>query len=299
MNFSVLIVDKMHASVFKLLEEIHLHFDYLPDIQRKDILNIIDKYDGIIIRSKTPIDSEFLNKASKLKFIGRAGSGMDMLDLDIIHQRNITVMNAPEGNRDSVAEHTMGMLLALLIRLPQSDSQVKNYIWNREANRGFELKNKTFSIIGYGNVGKELAKRLKGFDCEILAYDKYITGFENDFVKEADMDEVFTQSDIVSFHIPLSDETRKMIDEDYINKFKKNIILINTARGELVDLGTLRKAIERGKLLGACLDVLENDTPSHLNKKKILISLSHPGRSCLAHMLQGGLMSLMKGSIRS
>jgi D-3-phosphoglycerate dehydrogenase / 2-oxoglutarate reductase len=259
MRYSILIIDEMHPSLFPMLEGLNIHADYLPKISRQEILPIIANYDGLFVRSKTKIDAEFLANASKLKFIGRAGSGMDLIDLDVVKKRNIYVFNAPEGNRDAVAEQTLGLLLALLRKIPQGDRQIRANQWLREANRGTEIRGKTIAIIGFGNIGNTLARLLSGFDCRVLVYDKYEKGFSNDYLTEASMEEVFAEADIVTYHIPLTEETRNLVNTEYLSHFHKNIILLNTARGEIINLEDLQTALESGKVLGAGLDVLENE----------------------------------------
>lgn len=265
MNDLVLITDKMHASIIEMLRSLGLKPDYLPEISREEIKKILPNYVGLMVRSKTKIDEELLAQGTSLKFVARAGSGLDNIDQAAAQKRNIQVYNAPEGNRDAVAEHTMGMILSLLHNIRKGDAEVRNYHWDREANRGRELSTKTVGIVGYGNIGHELAKRLRSFNCEILAYDKFKFGFGNDYVREVDLDGIFEKSDIVTFHIPLLKETRYMVNHPFLEKFKNNIFLINTARGELIDLDALIGAIESGKVLGACLDVLENEKLKTLN----------------------------------
>ncbi|MDW8345363.1 MAG: NAD(P)-dependent oxidoreductase [Bacteroidia bacterium] len=260
----LLIVDEMHPSLFAMLQARAIHYEYQPHIQRAEILSIIKDFQGLIIRSKTHIDSSFLQHASQLKWIGRAGSGMDLFDLQAISQKNIHVDNAPEGNRDSVAEHTIGMLLALYNKMIQADAQVRKKIWNREANRGWEIKGKTIAIIGYGNVGKEVARRLQNFDCQILVYDKNHSGFTEPYIREVTMSQIFAQADIVSLHVPLTAETNQMVNAAYLAQFYKPITLINTSRGEVVVLADLCHALQTGKVVGACLDVLENEKLAQL-----------------------------------
>jgi D-3-phosphoglycerate dehydrogenase / 2-oxoglutarate reductase len=259
MRYSILIIDEMHSSLFPMLEGLNIQFDYLPKITRPEILSVIANYDGLFVRSKTKIDEEFLAHAPKLKFIGRAGSGMDLMDLHIVKQRKIEVFNAPEGNRDAVAEQTLGLLLALLRKIPQGDRQIRANQWLREANRGTEIRGKTIGIIGYGNIGHTLARLLSGFDCRVLVYDRYEKNFGNDYLTEATMEEIFAEVDIISYHIPLTEKTRNLVNAEYLQKFRKNIILLNTARGEIVNLEDLQAALESGKVLGAGLDVLENE----------------------------------------
>ena len=264
----ILIVDKMHNSLSSLLADLNLLSDYRPDINREELLEIIHEYDGLIIRSKTPIDTTLLQKATKLRFVARAGSGLDSIDVKQAENQGVRVFNAPEANRDAVAEQTLGMLLSLLHRVHQGNAQVKNNIWDREANRGIELKGKTVTIVGYGNIGKEVAKRLSVFGAKILVYDKYKVSYGDQYAKEASMQEIYDKSDIISLHVPLTAYNRFMVNGEYLSKFKKKIILINTARGKLVDLAALCRALESGKVKGACLDVLENEKLDQLNPRQ-------------------------------
>ncbi len=285
----VLIIDDMHTSILGMLRELGLEPDYQPKITREEVMRIIPDYDAVIVRSKTKINKDFLEKASHLELIARAGSGLDIIDMDFAIQKNIHVINAPEGNRDAVAEHALGMLLAMMHRINISDREVRDYIWDRERNRGIEIKYKTIAIIGYGNIGHEFAKRLKGFDCKVLAYDKYDRNYSDAYVQEATMEEIYDQSDIVSLHIPLKGETFELVDRDYLNKFKKSIYLINTSRGEIVKLEDLKEALESGKVTGACLDVLENEKINTLTiaQKEIFEYLIHSDRVILTPHVAG------------
>lgn len=249
----------MHPSIIPLLENEGFRVDYRPEISRPEIEVIIHQYHGLIIRSKTTMDRPLLEKACQLRFIGRAGAGLDKIDVDYLEGRNIPLYNAPEGNRDAVAEHAIGMLLALFNHIPRADRQVREKIWNREQNRGEELSGKTVGIFGYGHMGQTFAKKLHGFDVKVLAYDKYKSGFGSEFVEESSFERVQEEADILSVHVPLTSETRNFFTLDVINAFKKPFYLINTARGEVISFETLNEALESGKLSGALLDVLEKE----------------------------------------
>lgn len=263
-----LIADKMHESIQPLLHEIGVGADYRPDIKRGELLSIIEDYEGLIIRSKTMVDEELLAKAKKLQFIGRAGAGVDLIDVAAVEKRNIQLFNAPEGNRDALAEHMMGMLLAMLHHIPRGNRQVRQKIWLREENRGFELAGKTVGIIGYGYMGQAFAKRLRCFDCQILAFDKEKVGFGDSKVREAELSELFAQVDILSIHIPLDDENYHWLDEEKLRKFKKPIYLLNSSRGQVVSLQAVLSGLKTGAILGAALDVLENEKLDQLNEKE-------------------------------
>ena len=255
----VLIVDEMHESIVQMPEELGLTVDYFPNIALEEVLEKVGDYEGIIIRSKFYIDDNFLQNAPKLKFIGRAGAGLDLIDIAACKRRNIAIFAANEGNRIAVAEHLIGMLLGLFNNIEKSHQEIKTGVWKREENRGEELFGKTVGIIGFGNNGEATAARLVAFGCKILAYDKYRYGFGNQFVKESTMEEIFKEADILSLHVPLTPETNKMVDHEYLNKFAKSIYFCNVARGELVVQNELVEALKTGKVKGACLDVLENE----------------------------------------
>lgn len=217
---------------------------------------------GIVIRSRFAMNSNFLQHAPNLKFIARSGAGMENIDEDYCANRNITLFNAPEGNRNAVGEHALGMLLALFNKLVKSDNEVRNGKWDREGNRGVELDGKTVGIIGFGNNGSAFAKKLRGFEVEVLAYDKYKSGFGNKFIHEVTLNEIFEKADVVSFHIPQNDETLFMANDDFFHQFKKAIYLINLSRGKIVQTSALVKGLKSGSILGACLDVLEYEKSS-------------------------------------
>ena len=217
---------------------------------------------GIVIRSRFTMDSNFLQHAPNLKFIARSGAGMENIDEAYCSERNIQLFNAPEGNRNAVSEHAIGMLLALFNKLVKSDNEVRSGKWDREGNRGVELDGKTVGIIGYGNNGSAFAKKLRGFDVTVLAYDKYKSGFGNQFIHESSLEDLFTNADIVSFHIPQNEETLFMANDEFFSNFKKNVYLINLSRGKIVQTSALVKALKSGSILGACLDVLEYEKSS-------------------------------------
>lgn len=264
----VLIIDEMHLSIIPLLEAEGLTVDYRPEIKRQEILEIVGEYVGLIIRSKTPIDQELLEKATNLKFIGRAGAGLDKIDLAYLEEHSIQLFHAAEGNKDAVGEHAIGGLLALFNHINRADLQVRKGVWKREENRGEELQGKTVGIMGYGNMGSAFAKKLIGFDVRIIAYDKYKKGFGNQFVEEVDFTELAEHADVLSLHVPLTPETKDFLSLEILNKFKKPFYLINTARGEIISFETLNKALDLGVLKGAVLDVLENEKFSTFSEEQ-------------------------------
>lgn len=229
-----------------------------------EVLEKIIDYQGIIIRSRIPLDKNFLTRASHLKFIARVGAGMENIDIETAENLGIKLINSPEGNRDSVAEHVVGMLLILMNRLFIASNEVKNGIWKREENRGDELLGKTFGIIGYGNMGKATAKRLSGFGVEVIFHD-ILPNLSDEFATQVSLEELQKRADVLSLHIPLTDETHYLVDEEFISKMEKNFYFVNTARGKNLKTKALVQAIESGKVLGACLDVLEYEKSSFEN----------------------------------
>jgi len=258
----VLIVDLIHEILIEKFEKRGFKCDYLPNISKKEIFDIIQNYEGIIIRSKIKLTSDILERAENLKFIGRVGAGLESIDLDYATKKAIVCVNSPEGNRDSVGEHAVGLLLSLLHKINQSNLEVKNGIWQREPNRGTEIWNKTVGIIGYGNMGSAFAKRLQGFDCKVISYDKYKTNYSDGNTIEVNLEQIFEQADILSLHTPFTDETKYMINNEFIQKFNKNIYIINTARGKSLNTKDLIENLKTGKVLGAGLDVLEWESVS-------------------------------------
>jgi D-3-phosphoglycerate dehydrogenase len=257
----ILFIDTVHPFLKQKLEKQNYICDTAYDKSKAEIQEIIHNYQGVIIRSKFIIDKEFIDYASELKFIARAGSGLENIDVTYAKSKNINCYNAGEGNRQAVAEHALGMLLSLFNNLNKADQEIRNGKWEREENRGIELSGKTIGIIGYGNNGSAFAEILKGFDVTILAYDKYLT----EYPYQSTMESIYKQADIVSLHIPLTAETTYLVNDDFINKFEKDFYLINTARGKCVNTKDLGSTLEKGKIKGACLDVLEYEKTSFEN----------------------------------
>lgn len=262
MKKKVLFIDEVHPVLKEELVKLGFLCEDLTPENADTILGSLIGYHGIVIRSKFIIDKAFIDQATSLRFIARAGSGMENIDRDYAESRGIYCLNSPEGNRDAVGEHTLGLLLALLNKFIPSDQQVRRGIWDREANRGTEIRGKTIAIIGYGNMGSAFAGCLIGLGAEVIAYDKYKKGFSTGQVREAGMEEVFEKADIISFHVPLTAETEYMVDIKYLNKFAKPVYLINTSRGKVVKTVDLAEMIRRGQVLGAALDVLEYESVS-------------------------------------
>ncbi|MBS3807587.1 MAG: hypothetical protein KGY60_08805 [Bacteroidales bacterium] len=259
---NILIVDDVHPILMERLEEQGYAADYQPNIQPKQIMKKIGDYEAMVIRSKMRVGPDLINQATKLKVIARMGSGMENIDVDLAHSRGIVCVNSPEGNKDAVGEHALGLLLAAINRIPAANNQVKQGIWNREANRGTELKGKTVGIIGYGNTGSAFAEKLRGLEVNILAYDKYKFDYAGQEVRESTMEELYDETDILSLHVPLTRETKHLVNHAFISRFRKPLTLINTSRGGVVNTQDLVGNLHKGKIPAAALDVLEYESSS-------------------------------------
>lgn len=255
----ILIIDEMHESIMPMLQKDGHEVVYSPEITRAGIIDSVAEFDGLIIRSKTPMDRELLACATRLKFIARAGAGLDKIDLEYMKENGIELFHAAKGNRDAVAEHAIGMLLSLFNNVGKADQEVRKGIWDREGNRGHELAGKTVGIMGYGNMGKSFASRLQGFKVDVLAYDKYKMDFGDDLVQEVMWEKLKAEADILSIHVPLTPETKGFFTLKELQSFAKPLWLINTARGEVISFKTLNDALDLGILRGVLLDVLENE----------------------------------------
>ena len=260
----ILQLDKNHPLITEQLSSKGFEIDDDFSSSYDDVLKKIDAYDGIIIRSRIPIDRNFIEHGKNLKFIARVGAGMENIDGEFATKSGISLISSPEGNRDSVAEHVLGMLLILMNRLFISSNEVKNGIWKREENRGDELLGKTFGIIGYGNMGKAVAKRLSGFGVNVIFHD-ILPNLSDEFATQVSLETLKNEADILSLHIPITDETYHLIDSQFISEMKKDFYFINTARGKNVKTSDLVEAVRSGKVKGACLDVLEYEKASFEN----------------------------------
>ena len=257
----ILQLDKNHPLIKQQLSEKGFVIDDDFSSTYAQLLDIIEPYEGIIIRSRVPMDRNFIQKAGNLKFIARVGAGLENIDLEAAAEFGVSVISSPEGNRDAVAEHVLGMLLVLTNRLFVSAEEVKQGLWRREENRGDELTGKTFGIIGYGNMGKAVARRLSGFSLNAIFYD-IKPDLEDAFATEVSLDKLMGTADIISLHIPLTEETNYLVDEDFINRMAKDFYLINASRGKNVKTKALVRGLKSGKIKGAALDVLEFEKPS-------------------------------------
>ncbi|MBF8457521.1 2-hydroxyacid dehydrogenase [Kaistella sp. G5-32] len=260
----ILLLDKNHPLITEQLSAKGFLLEEDFNSTYNEVLKKIATYDGIIIRSRIPIDKNFIEHGENLKFIARVGAGMENIDVEFAKKSGIKLISSPEGNRDSVAEHVLGMLLILMNRLFIASSEVKNGIWKREENRGDELLGKTFGIIGYGNMGKAVAKRLSGFGVKVIFHD-IIPDLSNEFGTQVSLETLQKEADILSLHLPITPETHYIIDEDFISKMAKDFYFVNTARGKNVKTSDLIEAIKSGKIKGAALDVLEFEKSSFEN----------------------------------
>ena len=253
----VLIFESVYPPLIEGLEALGIEVHHKIGITISELVDIIHEYDGLIVRSKFYIDKQVIDYAINLKFIARFGAGMDNIDEKYALENGITCLNAPEGNRNAVGEHVLGMILSLFNNMFRAQNQIIAGKWIREWNRGVELSGKTVGIIGYGNMGSSVAEHLSGFNVNTIAYDKYKTGFSNQYVTECSLNELFENTDVLSLHVPLTDETANMVNTAFIQRFKKNIFIINSARGKIVNTEDLYNSLTAGKVLGAALDVLE------------------------------------------
>ncbi|MDG1147170.1 MAG: NAD(P)-dependent oxidoreductase [Crocinitomicaceae bacterium] len=312
---TVVFLDRVHPILEERLSENGYTCIDATSLNYDDCLAVLPDTHGIVIRSRFKIDKDLLSHCHALKFIARSGAGMENIDIDACKQRDITLYNAPEGNRNAVGEHALGMLLSLFNNISFADTEVRNGKWDREGNRGVELDGKTVGLIGFGNNGQAFAKKLRGFDTQILAYDKYKTGFSNSTVKESSLKEIYQKADVISFHIPQNEETIYFANEPFFNRFKNNIYLINLSRGKIVETAALVRGIKSGRILGACLDVLEYEKTSFesffeqnlsadfnylLESKKVLLSphvggWTHESYFKLSAVLADKILNQFKG----
>jgi D-3-phosphoglycerate dehydrogenase len=284
---NILIVDDIHPVFIEKAEAMGYQCDYQPLIKPAEALQIIGNYTGLVIRSKFKLNREFIDAGKNLRFVCRAGAGMDNIDETYAAEKGLILINAPEGNADAVGEHAIGLLLALMNNFSIADAEVRTESWKREANRGYELKGKTVGIIGYGFMGHSFARKLSGFEVNVMAYDKYKTGFSDQYAREASMEEIVKHSDVLSLHIPLTLETTGLVNEEYLFHFKKPIFLINTSRGKTVQTRAVLNAIKQGKILGAGLDVLETEKFPALGEQEWFDELRQSNKVILTPHIAG------------
>lgn len=266
----VLVTDGVHPLLLEGLEALGYQCDYHPKISLERVRKMVSEYEGLIINSKILVDKAMLDDAKYLKFVGRLGSGMEIVDLEYAAKKGVAVHRAPEGNCNAVGEHALGMLLALANKFLQGDREVRNKDWQREKNRGFEIMGRTIGIIGFGHTGSQFAKKLSGMGMNILAFDKYKKNYTHDFpnVTESSLEDICAHADIISLHLPFTPETNHLVDFNFYEKCKKGVIIINTSRGSVIKTEDLISALKSGKVGGACLDVFENEKPPLFSPKE-------------------------------
>lgn len=255
----VIITDYLHAYFADWLRSAGFEVDERPDITNAALAEIIHLYHGIGLSTKILLNREMLDRAKQLEFIARAGSGMENIDVTYARSKGIHVVNSPEGNANAVGEHTLGLLLAVMNHIARSDREIRSGVWKREENRGVELLGRTVGIIGYGHTGRAFASKLKGLGVFVLAHDKYVTGFGDDFVEEVSKDQIRQEADIISFHLPLTPETHHYCDAAFLAGCRTGLWVLNASRGKIVDAAALLDALKSGKVSGAGLDVYENE----------------------------------------
>jgi D-3-phosphoglycerate dehydrogenase / 2-oxoglutarate reductase len=267
----ILITDKVHPLLIDGLKEMGYAVNYDTSVDMSTLPSIIHEYQGAVINSKIVMSKEVIDLAPNLKFIGRLGSGMEIIDVPYAKSKGIAPINSPEGNRNAVAEHAIGMILAFYNHLFRANAEVKNLTWHREENRGLEMKNRTVGIIGFGHTGSTLAKKLQTWEMTILAHDKYVEDFgeASNYVQKASIAQIQQEADIISFHLPLNKETKHFASGTFFEDCKKNPLIVNTSRGNVIETNTLIKALESKSILGACLDVFENEKASSYTEVEV------------------------------
>lgn len=265
---NILIIDPYHPSLLAELDKLPVSYNYQPALNREEILDLLPEAEILIMNSRINIDKEAADKAPKLKLLIRGAVGMDHIDREYLATKGVRAQNCPGVNADSVGEQTVAMLLALRHNLHRADRQIRNFEWSREENRGHEMGQKTLGIIGYGNTGKATARKIRGFGARVIAYDKYLEDYGDEYAEQVDMEEIFQEADVLTLHIPLTPETKNLANTHFFDSFAKPIYFLNLARGPITNLEELMQAIDQEKVIAAALDVFPNENFKKLSEEE-------------------------------